>query len=124
MLYHSNYSERHVIAHDVTDGRATRRRIFATLPRGNPDGLAVDEAGCVWVACGSAGGIGRFTPVGVLDAFVPVPAPFVASLCFGGADRRDVFVATMGNAEDESRGGTLFRGRVDVPGLVAAPARV
>jgi sugar lactone lactonase YvrE len=56
--------------------------------------------------------------------FVPVPAPFVASVCFGGPDRRDVFVATMGNTEDESRGGTLFRSRVDVPGLVAAVARV
>lgn len=66
----------------------------------------------------------RFTPAGALDAFVAVPAPFVASLCFGVADRRDVFVATMGNAEDERRGGTLFRGRVDVPGLVATPARV
>jgi len=124
VLYHSNYSERHVIAHDVVDGRATGRRIFATMPRGNPDGLAVDESGCVWVACGSAGGLARFTPAGELDVFVPVPAPFVASVCFGGPDRRDVFVATMGNTEDESRGGTLFRSRVDVPGLVAAPARV
>jgi gluconolactonase len=124
VLYHSSYSDRHVIAHDVADGRAVRRRIFATLPRGNPDGLAVDEAGCVWVACGDARGLARFTPAGTLDAFVAVPATFVASLCFGGADRRDVFVTTMGNTEDESRRGTLFRGRVDVPGLVAAPARV
>jgi gluconolactonase len=124
VLHHSNYSERHVLAHDVADGRASGRRLFAIVPRGNPDGLAVDESGCVWVACGSAGGLARFTPGGALDAFVPVPAPFVASLCFGGADRRDVFVATMGNAEDERRGGTLFRARTDVPGLIVAPARV
>jgi xylono-1,5-lactonase len=124
VLHHSNYSERHVLAHDVAAGRASRRRIFATMPRGNPDGLAVDESGCVWVACGSAGALARFTPAGGIDTVVDVPAPFVASLCFGGADRRDLFVATMGNAEDARRGGTLFRARVDVPGLVAAPARV
>jgi gluconolactonase len=124
VLYHSNYSERHVIAHDVDDGRMVRRRVFATVPHGNPDGLAVDEAGCVWIACGSGGGLARFAPDGSLEAFVPVPSSFVASLCFGGADRRDLFVTTMGNAEDSSRGGTLFRTRVDVPGSVAAPARV
>ncbi len=30
----------------------------------------------------------------------------------------------MGNTEDATRGGTLFRTRVDVLGLVASPARV
>jgi sugar lactone lactonase YvrE len=124
VVYQSNYSAREVLAHDVVDGRATRRRVFATPPRGNPDGLAVDELGCVWVACGSGRGLARFTPAGRLDAFVDVPAPFVASLCFGGDDRRTLFVATMGNAEDETRGGTLFRTRVEVAGLRVAPARV
>ena len=123
-LYHSNYSEGHVIAHTIAAGGATARRIFATLSRGNPDGLAVDEQGAVWVACGDAGGLARFAPDGTLDTFVPVPAPFVASCCFGGPDRRDLFVATMGNTEDTTRGGTLFRARVDVAGVVAAPARV
>jgi sugar lactone lactonase YvrE len=124
VVYHSNYSERAVLAHDLVDGRAVRRRTFVTVAGGNPDGLAVDESGCVWVACGSAGAIARYAPDGRLEATIPVPAPFVASLCFGGGDRRDLFVTTMGNAEDEARGGTLFRTRVDTPGLVATPARV
>jgi len=124
VLYQSNYSERHVIAHDIVEGRAVARRVFATVPRGNPDGLAVDDEGHVWVACGAGGGVARFTPRGGLDAYVPVPAPFVASLCFGGADRRDLFVTTMGNTGAAARGGSLFRTRVTVPGLVASPARV
>jgi sugar lactone lactonase YvrE len=98
--------------------------VLATVPRGNPDGLAVDETGCVWVALGGGGAIARFTPTGALDAVLEVPSPFVASLCFGGADRHDLYVATMGNTDDPSRGGTLFRTRVDIPGLVASPARV
>lgn len=124
VIYQSNYSERAVLAHDLADDRAVRRRTFAVVPRGNPDGLAVDERGRVWVACGEARAIAVYAPDGTLETTIPVPATFVASLCFGGADRRDLFVTTMGNTEDESRGGTLFRSRVDTPGLVATPARV
>jgi sugar lactone lactonase YvrE len=123
-LYHANYSERHVLTHDVIEGRGENRRVFASLADGNPDGLAVDELGCVWVASGSAGGLTRFTPDGKRDGFLPVPSSFVATCCFGGADRRDLFIATMGNTEDATRGGTLFRTRVEVAGLVAPPARV
>jgi len=53
-----------------------------------------------------------------------VPAPFVASLCFGGADRRDLYVTTSGNTEHPERRGTVFRERSDVPGLPVPPARV
>jgi gluconolactonase len=124
-IYHSNYSRAHVLAHDLDDaGRGVNRRIFATLPRGNPDGLAVDESGCVWVAMGSGGAIARFTPSGALDAIVPVPASFVTSLCFGGDDRRDLYVTTADNTEHSERRGTIFRARTDVPGLAVSPARV
>ena len=115
-LYHSNYSVGVVLAHDVApDGTAANRRVFARLPRGEPDGLAVDEAGGVWVALGSGAALARFTPDGKLDRTLDVPASFVASLCFGGADRRDVWIATAG---------ALLKTRVDVPGLIAPPARV
>jgi gluconolactonase len=124
-IYHSNYSEREVLAHDLRpDGSAFNRRVFARLARGHPDGLAVDDAGSVWVALGDAGGIGRFAPDGTLAEVLDVPAGFVASLCFGGADRRDLYVVTADNQEDPARGGTVFRTRVEVPGLVAALARV
>ena len=124
-LYHSNYSQGHVLAHDLDDdGRGVNRRVFVRLPRGNPDGLAVDEAGAVWVAMGSAGAIARFTPNGALDGILDVPASFVTSLCFGGPDRRDLYVTTADNLQNAERRGTLFRTRADVPGLPVAPARV
>ena len=42
-IYHSSYSEGVVLAHDLgSDGVARNRRIFARVPRGRPDGLAVD----------------------------------------------------------------------------------
>lgn len=124
-LYHSNYSEGQVLAHDVdADGRATRRRVFATLPRGNPDGLAVDVEGRVWIAMGPGGGIARFAADGTLEEVVAVPASFVTSLTFGGADGRDVYVTTADNATHPERRGTIFRSRVDVPGVPIPPSRV
>ncbi len=124
-VYHSNYSEGFVLAHDLAaDGSGTNRRVFARMPKGNPDGLAVDETGAVWVALGSGGGIGRFSPRGELVSILEVPSPFVTSLCFGGADRRDLYVTTLENGEVPERKGTIFRTRVETPGLVAPLARV
>ena len=124
-VYHSNYSEGCVLAHDLdADGRAGNRRIFARVPSGNPDGLAVDETGAVWVALGSAGGVARFRPDGTLEEVLDVPASFVTSLCFGGLDRRDLYVTTAANSEDPARKGTIFRTRSPVPGMIAPVARV
>jgi len=124
-VYHSNYSEAHVLAHDLDEsGAGVSRRVFARMPKGNPDGLAVDETGGVWVALGGGGGVARFSAKGELLSILDVPSPFVTSLCFGGADRRDLYVTTLENGEDPARKGTIFRTRVDVAGLVAAPARV
>jgi D-xylonolactonase len=47
-LYHSDTVRNHVIVHDLDDaGRAQNRRPLADAPSSHPDGLAVDEAGCI-----------------------------------------------------------------------------
>jgi gluconolactonase len=89
--------------------------VFARSPSGSADGLAVDEAGGVWVAMGEAAAIARFAPDGSLDRTVDVPAEFVSSLCFGGEDMRDLYVTTIG---------ALLHGRSDVPGLAIPLATV
>jgi D-xylonolactonase len=124
-IYHSNYSEGTVLAHDFdASGRGVNRRVFAKIADANPDGLAVDETGGVWVAMGRGGGIAIFTPDGTLARVLDVPATFVASLCFGGADRRDLYICTMDNTERPERMGTIFRTRSEVPGLPVPLARV
>ena len=124
-LYHSDYAAAHVLAHTIADdGRAIERRIFAAPPRGRPDGLAVDEAGGVLVALGDGRGVARFGRDGALERILAVPASFVASLCFGGADRRDLYVVGVAEGADPTRGGRIWRGRVDVPGVIAPLARV
>jgi gluconolactonase len=121
-LYHSDSAARHIIAHDVdADGTASNRRAFVSVQVGAPDGLAVDESGCVWTASYGGSCVLRYMPNGKLDQMIPVPAEQVTSLCFGGSDRRDLYVVTADNTEDPYRAGTIFRTRTSVPGL-AAPA--
>jgi sugar lactone lactonase YvrE len=124
-IYVSDYAKGEVIAHDLAgQDHAVNRRVLARSTSGAADGLAVDEQGAVWVALGPGGGAGRFSADGALDHVLDVPASFVTSVCFGGDDMRDLYVTTMDNSEDASRRGTLFRTRVDVPGLPTAPATV
>jgi gluconolactonase len=125
VLYHSDTARSHVIAHDLAeDGTCSGRRAFATLERGGPDGLAVDEDGFVWVAAYGGGCVSRFAPDGRLDRHVEVPAREVTSLCFGGSDGRDLYVATAGNSNDPFLRGCIFRDRAPAAGLPAPLARI
>jgi len=124
-LYHNDSARNQVLAHDLAeDGSYRNRRVFAKAPRGVPDGLAVDEEGCVWIAAYGGGCVTRFTPDGSLDLHLEIPAKIVTSLCFGGSDRRELYVVTADNTDDRALAGCIFRTRVDVPGLHTALARI
>lgn len=124
-LYHSDTKAGCVLVHDVDGGGGVRnRRVFAEIARGLPDGLAVDEAGGVWVALYGGGAVGRWAPDGRLDRTIDVPAREVTSLCFGAADARELYVVTADNAGRAERRGTIFRARVAVAGLPVPLARV
>ena len=124
-LYHADTNAGAVIVHDLSsDGHIANRRIFARVERGRPDGLAVDEEGGVWVASYGGAAVLRFTPGGAFDRALDVPATEVTSLCFAGDDRRDLIVVSAGGDADAEPAGAIFRTRVDVPGLPAAPVRV
>lgn len=125
LLYHNDSLRNEVLVHDFSgDGLCRGRRVFAKATRGTPDGLGVDEQGCVWIAEHGGGCVTRFTSAGVLDRQIEVPARVVTSLCFGGPDRRDLYVVSADNTDDPALGGSIFRTRVDVPGLPVALARV
>jgi D-xylonolactonase len=124
LLYHCDSTTKAVWAYDVTaDRRVKDRRVFATLPEGWPDGMAVDVEGGVWVAVVRYGEVVRFKADGTLERRMKMPASMVTSLAFGGADMMDLYVVTADNTEDASRKGTIFRMRADVPGLAVPKAR-
>ena len=107
--------------------RRTRRFSCVFEPteadRGRPDGAAVDAEGCYWTALFEGGRIQRYAPDGRLLAEYAVPARCPTMVCFGGPDRKTLYVtsARTGRSESELAGlphsGSLFAMPVDVPGL-------
>jgi len=52
---------------------------------------------------------------------VAIPDPMVTSLCFGGADLKDLYVVTGGQS---SLGGCIYRTRVNVAGVPVPEATI
>lgn len=90
---------------------------------GMPDGMCVDDEGCLWVALHGGGVVRRYRPDGVLDAEVRLPVPRPTSVAFGGPHRDLLFVTTAGGrtaAERRAHGaGGLW---VVDPGVTGPPA--
>jgi len=78
------------------DGLPVNRRRFATIERGvgAPDGLTVDDEGGVWVALYGGSAVRRYATDGKLEEVVELPARNVTSCCFGGGERRRLFITT------------------------------
>ncbi len=120
LLYHAD-SMTGVWAYDVTaDGGVKDRRLFAKMPKGVPDGLAIDAEGNVLVAAPMGDEVVRFKPDGTIGQRIAVPGKLVLSLVFAGADLCDLYVVT---GDQKGRTGSIFRARSDIPGLAVPKAR-
>jgi xylono-1,5-lactonase len=123
-LYHADSPPNEIIVYDVAPDRTLKnRRVFAKLPEGYPDGLAIDAEGGVWVAAIFAYELVRFKPDGTIDRRVKFPARMVVSLAFGGADMRDLYVVSGDNV-DRPLKGSIFKLRSDIPGLPVPKAKI
>jgi sugar lactone lactonase YvrE len=113
---------------DVDSGRAGPPWVLADAGAapGFPDGMAVDEEGCLWSCRWDGHGIARFTPEGRVDRFVPFPVSRVTSCAFGGPRLDRLYVTTARKALDaqalarEPLAGGVF---VFAPGVRGLPAR-
>ncbi len=123
-LYHADSTTKAVWVYDVQPDRTVKdRRVFARMPQGWPDGLAIDAEGGVVVAIVNYGEVVRFKPDATLDWRLKVPAKMVTSLTFGGQDLSDLYIVTADNTEDSTKLGTIFRTRAAIPGLPVPKAR-
>jgi sugar lactone lactonase YvrE len=123
-LFHADSTTQAVWVYDVLPDRTVKdRRVFAKLPVGWPDGMAVDAEGGIFVAVVNDGEVMRFKPDGTLDWRLKVPAKMVTSLTFGGKDMQDLYIVTADNTDDKAKKGTVFRTRSEIPGLAVPKAR-
>jgi sugar lactone lactonase YvrE len=122
-IAHSDTRSQVLWAHALdADGNVSGRRSFPV--DGAPDGLAFDASGCVWVAIAGGGRVDRFTPAGRVDRSLEVPARVVTSVCFAGAELRELIVVTADHAREPALRGSVLRTRVDVAGAPLPLARI
>ncbi len=123
-LYHSDSRRQTVFCYSVAaDGSLGEKRPFVKTNGGSPDGLAVSEDGAVWVALAGGSGVGVYSPSGAQQDFIEIPQPMCTSLCFGGADRRDLYIVSGSDGSQSDRAGAVYRTRTSVAGLPVANAR-
>lgn len=104
----------------------SHRRVFATVDEalGWPDGLAVDEAGYVWVALWGGARVQRFAPDGALAGYVELPCVNVTSCAFVGDDLMQLVITTSSiDHEDDEAAGKTYLFETTVAGLATGSAR-
>ncbi|KAB8164633.1 SMP-30/gluconolactonase/LRE family protein [Streptomyces sp. 3MP-14] len=114
-----------VLDHDPERGPHGRRPLVQ-LPDGvgDPDGLAVDAEGHLWVALWGGGAVHRYAPDGALAGVVELPVPRVTACAFGGPGLTTLFVTTSRLATDTAAhpsAGAVFAAEVGVAGLPTLP---
>jgi sugar lactone lactonase YvrE len=107
---------------DLVGGSET----FARLREGDgsPDGMTVDEEGCLWVAMWGAGTVRRYHPDGHLLHTLTVPAPHPTSVCLPPDDNRlYVTTARYGVKNPTAASGAVLSVPVPVAGTAACSWR-
>ena len=115
---------------DTADGRIDRYawhpetgpsdgKLFAHIhpADGQPDGIATDTAGGLWVALFGGGAIRRYDAAGALDLHLPLPVSHPTSVCFGGSD---LYITTSRHrlaADTEPLAGRLLKLQAPHPGV-------
>lgn len=97
------------------DGTTGEAKPFVELPAASePDGLAVDSAGNVYVAHKDGGGgkVTVFSPTGTKHGEIAVPEA-ATGLAFGGADKKTLYItANTGSS------GSVYKVTLNVAGIV------
>ena len=126
VFYHTDTANRTVYAFDRPEPHTLeRKRVFVRIEEGAgyPDGTAVDQEGCVWIALWGGWGVRRYSPAGKLLATVRMPCANVTKIAFGGPDLRTAYATTAWKGmKQEERGaqplaGDIFSFETPAPGV-------
>lgn len=126
-MYYIDSPTKNIFAYnyDGATGDISNRRVAITLndEQGYPDGMTIDGEGMIWVAHWAGQRICRWNPktAEVLEK-IPTPAPHTSCCCFGGPDRKDLYITTARKGLSDEQlaanplSGHLFRIRTDFVG--------
>lgn len=109
-----------VVVFDLTPERTlANRRLLAKFS--GADGLQIDAEGGIWAANYAKGNVTRFLPDGTVDQIHDFSDRFddcrITSLCFGGADLKDLYVVTAGDYRKPlKKDGRIYKARSDIAG--------
>ena len=104
---------------DPETGALGTPRVFATTPRGAPDGGTVDAEGHLWVALWDGSAIARYAPDGTLAELIDLPVRRPTCPCFGGPDLATLYItsASIGLDSPQPGEGGIIALDVGVRGL-------
>ena len=131
-LYHTDSTERVVYAFDLSPrGTLSNKRSFVHFPDGlYPDGMAVDQAGNLWIALFNGWRIELYSPRGRKLDEIGFPCANVTKPAFGGHDLCTLYVTTAWTGltretrAQQPLAGAVFAVNVVTPGLKPTEARV
>lgn len=111
----------------AAEGELRNRSVLVELPGpGRPDGLTVDDDGCVWVAMNGGGRVVRVTSDGRVDRSIQFPTSRTTSCALGGPDNTTLYVTSarkrLSNSElcRQPYAGAVFAVDVNVTGTRSA----
>jgi D-xylonolactonase len=127
LMYHTDSAAqeiyRYVLGSDGSLSGKTRLARFSKA-EGYPDGMAVDQHGCLWVAFWDGWCVRRLSPAGEILAVLPLPVQRPTTCAFGGAGLDQLFItsASIGLGEVERAAQPLAGGLFMVePGVSGVP---
>lgn len=122
-MYYIDTPTRQVSRFNYAGGELSNRvELFSTAAyEASPDGMSVDEEGCLWIAMCHAGCVVRFSPEGEVLRQIDLPCREVTSCAFGGENLDQLYVTTGVPGRDRERmAGRLFVVRqLGVKGLIS-----
>lgn len=124
-LYHTDTLERKIYAFDLdVHGKVENKRLFIIIPpeNGHPDGMCVDDEGCLWVCHWGGWRITRYSPQGEELMHIRMPVANITSCIFGGKNLKTLYITTaskgLSDVEKEAQpdAGAVFSVDLNISG--------
>ncbi len=91
-LYVADIGDDKTYVYDIEeDGYLTNRQLFVEM---GSDGMTIDNRGNIYL---TGKGVTVFNPKGEKIAHIPIDENWTANICFGGGDRKTLFITAMGS---------------------------